>query len=147
MYAQGVGVPRDRTNAAEWFRNSAEQGHPQSQHNLAVAYSTGIGVARDDAQAARWYRKAAEQGDAHGQFNLGNAFYEGQGVRRNHRRAIQWFDKAAKQTNVAPAALATARRVLVDGMTAREAAEFDGVEEFAVFNALANVCSRHDEKI
>ena len=37
------------------------------------------------------------------------------------------FAKAAKQTNVAPAALDRARRVLVDGKTVREVAESDGV--------------------
>ena len=57
------------------------------------------------------------------------------------------FDKAAKQTNLTPATLSRARRVLVDGMTAREVAEIDGVDSATVFNAIANVCSRHDEKI
>ncbi len=55
------------------------------------------------------------------------------------------FAKAAKQTNMAPAKLANARRVLVDGMTAREVAESDGVELSAVFNAILNVCARLNE--
>ena len=54
----------------------------------------------------------------------------------------QQFDMAAKQTNMAPAKLANARRVLVDGMTAREVADSDGVELSAVFNAIFNVCAR-----
>ena len=57
----------------------------------------------------------------------------------------QQFDMAAEQTKLAPAKLANARRVLVDGMTAREVADSDGVELSTIFNALINVCARLKE--
>ena len=100
MYAQGVGVPRDRTIAAEWFRKAAEQGHPQSQHNLAVSYLTGIGVARDHAQAADWFRKAAEQGDARAQNNLGHMYAAGTGVSQDYAEAVVWYRRAAGAGNI-----------------------------------------------
>jgi len=38
MYAQGQGVSRDYQKAVKRFRQAAEQGNAQAQHNLGVAY-------------------------------------------------------------------------------------------------------------
>jgi TPR repeat protein len=35
MYEQGLGVPRDPSQAAAWYRKAADQGHAQAQANLA----------------------------------------------------------------------------------------------------------------
>jgi len=41
MYAVGLGVARSNSDAVNWFRKAAEQGHPVAQSNLGVAYLSG----------------------------------------------------------------------------------------------------------
>ena len=60
----------NRSEAAKWFFEAAEKGHPQSQVSLGILYSFGMGVAKDHAQAVKWHRKAAQSGNAEGQVGL-----------------------------------------------------------------------------
>jgi TPR repeat protein/tetratricopeptide (TPR) repeat protein len=60
---EGVGVPKDLTQAAAWFRKAAEQNLALAQRSLANRYLRGEGVPRNQAEALRWYRLAAAQGD------------------------------------------------------------------------------------
>jgi TPR repeat protein len=59
-------VDKDYEAAARWFLRSAEQGNPDGQVNLGVAYGKGQGVKQDDIAAVKWFRKAAEQGNSTG---------------------------------------------------------------------------------
>lgn len=93
----GDGQEQDYSEAAGWFRISAEQGHSGAQHNLALMYEDGLGVPQDYSQASEWYLKAADQGNAGSQNNLGLAYLKGQGVQQNDIEATNWFRKAAKQ--------------------------------------------------
>jgi TPR repeat protein len=61
-YAEGEGVAKDPSQAAEWYRKAATHGQPNAQYNLGSLYYKGEGVPKDPAQAAEWYRKAAAQG-------------------------------------------------------------------------------------
>src|SRR5262245_36802817 len=56
-YYFGEGVPKDYTEAVNWFRKAAEQGSAVAQFNLAVCYAQGEGVLKDYAEAVKWYRK------------------------------------------------------------------------------------------
>ena len=51
MYYEGHGVLKDYTEAAKWFRHSAERGWLGAQCNLGVMYYRGEGVAQDYAEA------------------------------------------------------------------------------------------------
>lgn len=62
MYSEGVGVDVDVTEAAKWFRKSAEQGYMIGQYNIGLMYELGRGIGKDVNEAIRWYRKAADQG-------------------------------------------------------------------------------------
>lgn len=75
----------------------AEQGRPDAQYSLGVAYAGGRGVPRDDAQAARWYRMAAEQGNASSQERLGLMYLDGKGVTRDEAEGEKWLRRAAEQ--------------------------------------------------
>jgi TPR repeat protein len=55
-------VPQDYTQAANLYRNAANQGDENAQFALGVLYEEGKGVRRDYAQAATFYRKAADLG-------------------------------------------------------------------------------------
>ena len=46
-YRDGTGVPQDEALAVEWFRKSAEQGHPRGQDNLGYMLLQGRGVERN----------------------------------------------------------------------------------------------------
>ena len=69
----------DYAEAVRWDRVAAEQGAPEAEFNLGVAYAKGEGVVQDDVEAARWYRQAADQGLAQAQNLLAAAYLSGQG--------------------------------------------------------------------
>jgi hypothetical protein len=60
-YNSGLGVPRDHTEAAEWFRKGAEQGHPAAQCSLGLAHYYGQGVPQDFVQAHMWLSLAVSR--------------------------------------------------------------------------------------
>lgn len=97
MYAYGLGVRQNSSEAVGWYTKSAEQGYDRAQYQLGIMYMQGRGVKQDYAEAARWYRCAAEQGYAPAQFNLGEAYYHGLGINENRQEALMWLKKAADQ--------------------------------------------------
>lgn len=50
--------------AADCFRQSANQGNMYAQYNLGQLYETGLGVEKNISEAKYWYQKAANQGNA-----------------------------------------------------------------------------------
>ena len=58
MYHDGLGVPRDYTQAVKWFQLAAEQGHAGAQYNLGVMYLKGDGVPQAYVQALVWGMRA-----------------------------------------------------------------------------------------
>jgi TPR repeat protein len=59
MYGEGRGVPQDYAEAARWYRRAAEQGDPQAQYNLGLAYARGEGVTQNVVDAHMWFNLAA----------------------------------------------------------------------------------------
>jgi TPR repeat protein len=58
----GEGVPRDLTEAAKRYCQSAYRGDAVAQYNLGWMYANGRGVPRQDGVAAYFFHAAAEQG-------------------------------------------------------------------------------------
>ncbi len=96
-YDDGVGVIRNESTAAYWYRKAAEQGHAEAQNRLGYCLRYGEGVRANPAEGAEWFRKSAEQGFALAQYNLGDCYESGDGVRKSAFRATQWYRKAAAQ--------------------------------------------------
>jgi len=92
---------RDYATAIRLWGLLAEQGNPDAQYNLGVAYAYGHGVTRDHAAAASWFRKAANQGLAAAQLSLGVFYENGVGVPQDFASAVSWYQKAAEQGNPA----------------------------------------------
>jgi len=46
----GAGVPQNYSEAADWYRRAAEQGHVDAQVSLGQLYQTGRGVPLDVEQ-------------------------------------------------------------------------------------------------
>jgi TPR repeat protein len=95
MYADGLGVPPNMTEALKWYRTAAEQGEPQAQVNLGFIYAQGQGVPQDYTKALQWFRLAANQGHARAQVNLGFMYYRGDGIPQDYAAAKKWFLAAA----------------------------------------------------
>ena len=89
------GVPKDYTEAMEWWRKAAKQGHEKAQFALGLMYQTGKGVKVDDTESVKWYRKAAEQGNEDAQVSLGLMYGSGHVV--SDGEAVKWLLEAAGQ--------------------------------------------------
>lgn len=72
---EGLEVPQNYSEAARFYRLTANQGHPFAQNSLGVFYCEGRGVPQDDKEAAKLFRLAADQGDAEAQEYLKNNFF------------------------------------------------------------------------
>ncbi len=79
------------------IKTKAEDGDPNAESSLGMAYSLGHGIPKDDAEAVKWYRKAADQGNARGQLFLGSAYSFGRGVQADKAEGAKWWRKAAEQ--------------------------------------------------
>ncbi len=79
------------------FLASAEEGHADSQFNVALMYEQGIGVEKDEKKAVEWYGKSAAQGNSAAQFNLGVMYENGRGTEVDFAKANEWYRKASVQ--------------------------------------------------
>jgi len=95
LYAQGKGVPRDLTEAANWYRKAAGQGNAQAEFALGQMYSRGWGVPRDEADAARWM-EMANNPESDGP-PTDWASVEGYGIERDQKQAAYWYQLAAER--------------------------------------------------
>jgi TPR repeat protein len=97
MSDAGLGTKKDVEQAYLWYQAAARGGHPNAQHNLAVAYAQGEGVAVNPDKAIFWWKKAANQGNADAQYNLGIVYAVGKlGVNKDMKTAMKWWHKAAQ---------------------------------------------------
>jgi len=55
-------VPRNATEAFNFFHVTAEQGELSAQNNLGVMYYDGEGTARNFPEALKWFSQAANRG-------------------------------------------------------------------------------------
>ncbi len=62
MHADGIGTPRDDTQAAAMFSKAALLGFPEAMANLARMHAAGRGVPQDNKAAVATYRAAARNG-------------------------------------------------------------------------------------
>ena len=83
--------------AYKGFLAAAEEGHADSQFNVALMYEKGIGVGKDENEAVLWYGKAASQGNASAQFNLGVLYEHGRGTQVDFAKTNEWYRKASAQ--------------------------------------------------
>lgn len=97
MYQTGLGVGKDESLAAQWFRKASDLGYMPAHCHLGDMYKYEQGITRDLARAVFFFRRAAEQGSDHGQYNLAVALETGQGIPKNDGEAAKWYGLAASQ--------------------------------------------------
>ncbi|HET9843090.1 MAG TPA: tetratricopeptide repeat protein [Gammaproteobacteria bacterium] len=67
VYLQGMNLlmgiegDPDPKNAAIWFEQAADLGHPDAQFNLAILYLEGDGIEKNEEKAYDWFLQASEQ--------------------------------------------------------------------------------------
>jgi TPR repeat protein len=94
------GIDADRTEAVDWLRRAAAQGHRDAQAHLSWVYHSGVGVPANDAEAIKWERLAAEHGQASAQYYLGSDYELGLcGVPKDASAAAHWYRLAAQQNH------------------------------------------------
>ena len=96
-YAYGIGIEKDDTKAAYWYKKAAIQENPSAQFSLALCYFTGTGVPKDEIHALHWLKNAAEQNHPEAQFQLGICYLNGSVVKTDTTQAYYWIKKAADQ--------------------------------------------------
>ena len=82
------------SDAANHFKQAADQGNAGAQYNLGLMYNDGQGVTKNRKEAARWFQKAAERGFAKAQDILGLMYSNGKIVPRDYIQAHMWFHLA-----------------------------------------------------
>lgn len=93
LYETGIGVDKNYSAAAKWYRKAAEQGHAQAQNNLGRMYLQGMGVNKNYSSAVMWFRKAADQGHVGARSNMGIMYEKGLGVEKDDREALRWYER------------------------------------------------------
>lgn len=107
MYADGVGVAKDRAQAIAWFRLAAEGGEAAAEYNLALVYERGEGAPQDYKESTRWLMAAADQNLVPAVMDLAAyCLHPPDGTTADVDRAIHYYEKAAELGNqLAPAML------------------------------------------
>ncbi|MBU6252975.1 MAG: SEL1-like repeat protein [Alphaproteobacteria bacterium] len=82
-YRLGRGVPQDLTEAENWYRRAAVQGHLRAEDNLGLI----LFQKRAYPQAFPLLEKSAARGDARAQYVLGTALFNGDLIKRDWTRA------------------------------------------------------------
>ena len=100
------------------FRASADEGHADSQYNVALMYEKGIGVAKDEKEAVVWYGKSAALGNSAAQFNLGVMYENGRGTAVDFAKAREWYSKASVQGD--PLAIGNLGMLYIRGQGVKE---------------------------
>ena len=94
IYAQGLGVPADHTEAVKWYRKSADQGNADAQYALGFKYMCGSGVAQNFVEAERWYLKSAAQDNLDAMYALGCWLLRRKNDGYNYVYALMWLKLA-----------------------------------------------------
>ncbi len=94
LYAEGLGVRRDLSEAMRLYRSAAEKGNAQAQFALGQIYLRGWGTPRDEVDAIRWIMMANSVEAAGPPTDW--VAVEGYGVPRDPRQAVYWYDRAAR---------------------------------------------------
>jgi TPR repeat protein len=98
MYANGIGVAQDFTQALHWIRQAAERGLATAQYLLATRYEQGEAVVQDEHEALKWLLKAVDQDHPKAAYRLAQ-FYSS-----THLQAAMMLHKKAAEQGVAEAA-------------------------------------------
>jgi TPR repeat protein len=91
----------DDEKAVHWYREAAQQNHPDGEFGLGEMYAKGEGVDQDFEIAVEMYMRAAVNGHAQAQRVLANAYEHGTLAREVSRaEALRWLTLAANNGDI-----------------------------------------------
>lgn len=91
-YYEGYsGLPKDRSEAAKWWRKSAEQSFREAELGLGDLYYLGDGVSQDYQEAYKWFRRAAVHGETMSCLRISTMYIKAQGVSQDLVQAYAWL--------------------------------------------------------
>eukprot|EP01114_Cavostelium_apophysatum_P018085 TRINITY_DN5518_c0_g1_i1.p1 TRINITY_DN5518_c0_g1~~TRINITY_DN5518_c0_g1_i1.p1 ORF type:complete len:348 (+),score=30.73 TRINITY_DN5518_c0_g1_i1:141-1184(+) len=92
----GRKVP-NTTEAFQWWKKAADQGHAQSAVSVGDCFLLGLGTEKNADTALSWYKKAAILGNAQAAFKYGAKMYEQASTSPDaQKEAFHWLIKAAQ---------------------------------------------------
>ena len=92
-YLHGRGTTHNATQAAVWYRKSAEQGCAEAQNELGLCYFNEIGVRLDKVEACAWWSLAAP---THAQAKVNLLFAEAEAGGRMTAQAFAEFSTSVR---------------------------------------------------
>ncbi|MFN7103770.1 MAG: peptidoglycan-binding protein [Pseudorhizobium sp.] len=95
-FTDGRGVATDLSEAANWYKLSADRGLAPAQYRIGNLFEKGTGVERDLDRAMAYYQQAAEAGNASAMHNLAVLNASGAKGEPDYAAAADWFHKAAE---------------------------------------------------
>jgi TPR repeat protein len=99
IYAQGLGVGRDDSKAAQWYKLAAAKGGRDALFALAMFNFQGRAGTQNLEEAARLLDAAAKLGHAGAAYDLGLLYLQGQQFSQDFKRASELFAAAAEAGN------------------------------------------------
>lgn len=97
IFDQGLGVKRDRKEAAFWYKQAAEGGDPAGMFKYALLLIEGRIVPRDRKKADEFMKKAADAGNPSAQFNFAQMLVADSPGEKGLRAAMPYYEKSAEQ--------------------------------------------------
>lgn len=94
IHSRGLGVPRNETEAARWYKAAAGAGSPEGQFRYALLLLDGTAVPQDLAQARDLMKAAADAGIPLAQYNYGQMLIQAS-PSGGFGEAKPYFEKAA----------------------------------------------------
>jgi len=99
-YASGGALPADPAKAKLFYEHSADQGHPQALHKLAMGHLNPPASGTPDVKKAIHYlEQAASKGYPPSQHQLAEIHYTGMLGEPNYSQAFLWYRLAANNEN------------------------------------------------
>ena len=114
MYEQGLGVEKNYSKAAGWYKRSGKQDKVDALLRLGILHEDGgYGLNKDEIEAVKWYQKALlgkskeakirlidladKKNHPEAQFVLAGLYLSGEGVEREDKVGIEYLLRATKQ--------------------------------------------------
>jgi len=95
MMSQGLGIKRDRKNAAFWYGEAAKGGDPAAMFKYALLLIDGRDVPRDEKLARDFMRKAADAGNVSALFNYAQMLATDNPDDEGLKLALPYYEQAA----------------------------------------------------
>lgn len=97
IYSRGLGVPRDRAEAAKWYMKAAEQGVPEAQMQYALILLRDNPDEARKSKALELMKAAADSGNGHAQFNYAQMLVDARPGSQSLKDAYRYFHLAAEK--------------------------------------------------